>query len=72
LWGRSNIAAYAEAEADLTDRLTGSVAVRYEDFESFGDTTNYKVAGRFALTDAFAIRGSFNTGFRARRPDRKT
>ncbi|MCI0517394.1 MAG: TonB-dependent receptor [Woeseiaceae bacterium] len=68
LWGRSNIAVYAEAEADLTDRLTGSVAVRYEDFESFGDTTNYKVAGRFAITDAFAIRGSVNSGFRAPTP----
>lgn len=68
LWGRSNIAVYTEVEADITDQLTLGAAVRYEDFESFGDTTNYKVAGRFAVTDTFAIRGSFNTGFRAPTP----
>lgn len=68
LWGRSNIAVYVEGEADLTDRLTTSLAVRYEDFESFGDTTNYKIAARFALTDALALRGSWNTGFRAPTP----
>jgi iron complex outermembrane receptor protein len=67
-FGRSNIAVYVEGEADLTERLTTSLAVRYEDFESFGDTTNYKIAGRFALTDALALRGSWNTGFRAPTP----
>ena len=68
LWGRSNIAVYAELEADITDRLTLGAAVRYEDFESFGDTTNFKVAGRFAVTDTFALRASYNTGFRAPTP----
>lgn len=68
LWGRSNIAVYTEVEADVTDRLTLGAAVRYEDFESFGDTTNYKIAGRFAVTDALAVRASFNTGFRAPTP----
>ena len=68
LWDRSNIAVYGELEADLTERFTAGVAVRYEDFESFGDTTNYKVAARFALTDALAFRGSYSTGFRAPTP----
>ena len=68
LWGRSNWAFYVEGEADLTDSFTAAVAVRYEDFESFGDTTNGKVALRYALTDALALRGSWNTGFRAPTP----
>ncbi|MDH4047057.1 MAG: TonB-dependent receptor [Gammaproteobacteria bacterium] len=68
LFGRSNVAVYAEVEADLTDRFTGSAAVRFEDFQSFGNTTNGKLAGRFAFTDEFAIRGSVNTGFRAPTP----
>ncbi|MDH4312007.1 MAG: TonB-dependent receptor [Gammaproteobacteria bacterium] len=68
LWGRSNIAFYTDFEADVTERLTLSAAIRYEDFESFGDTTNYKIAGRFEFTDNFAIRGSYNTGFRAPTP----
>jgi iron complex outermembrane receptor protein len=55
-------------EADLTERFTAGIAIRYEDFESFGDTTNYKVSGRFAVTDALAFRGSFSTGFRAPTP----
>ncbi|MDH5345917.1 MAG: TonB-dependent receptor, partial [Gammaproteobacteria bacterium] len=68
LWGRSNIAVYTELEADVTERLTLGAAVRYEDFESFGDTTNFKVAGRFAVTDTLAFRASYNTGFRAPTP----
>jgi iron complex outermembrane receptor protein len=68
LWGRSNIAFYTELEADITDRLTLGAAVRYEDFESFGDTTNFKIAGRFEVTDTFALRASYNTGFRAPTP----
>jgi iron complex outermembrane receptor protein len=67
-WDRRNIAVYAEAEADLTDRFTGSAAVRYEDFNTFGNTTNGKLAARFAVTDAFALRASVNTGFRAPTP----
>ena len=67
-WGRSNYAVYGEVEADLTDRLTTAVAIRFEDFESFGDTTNGKVAARFAVTDDFAVRGSWSTGFRAPTP----
>ena len=68
LWGRSNSAIYVEAEADITDSFTAAIAVRYEDFETFGDTTNSKVALRWALTDTFALRGSWNTGFRAPTP----
>ncbi len=68
IFGRSNIAFYTELEADLTDRFTASVAARYEDFESFGDTTNFKASLRFAVTDTLAVRGSFNTGFRAPTP----
>ncbi len=68
LWGRSNYALYTEAEADITDAFTASVALRYEDFESFGDTSNYKIAGRYRINDALTLRASYNTGFRAPTP----
>jgi iron complex outermembrane receptor protein len=68
LWGRSNFALYTEAEADITDAFTGSIALRYEDFESFGDTSNYKIAGRYRLSDTLTLRASYNTGFRAPTP----
>lgn len=68
LWGRSNYAVYTEIEADLTDAFTASAAFRYEDFESFGDTSNYKVSGRYRVNDAVTLRASYNTGFRAPTP----
>jgi len=68
LWGRSNYAIYTDLEADVTDAFTAGVALRYEDFESFGDTSNYKVSGRYRLTDDLTLRASYNTGFRAPTP----
>lgn len=68
LWGRSNFAVYTDLEADVTDAFTAGIALRYEDFESFGDTSNYKVAGRYRLTDDLTLRASYNTGFRAPTP----
>ena len=68
LWGRSNYAVYTELEADITDAFTASAAFRYEDFESFGDTSNYKIAGRYRVNDGLTLRASYNTGFRAPTP----
>ncbi|NDY94951.1 TonB-dependent receptor plug domain-containing protein [Wenzhouxiangella limi] len=62
---RDNTSLYAEVDADLTQRLNASAALRYEDYSDFGSTLNWKVAGRFQATDAFGLRGSVATGFRA-------
>lgn len=67
-WDRANIALYTELEADVTEAFTAGIALRYEDFDSFGDTSNYKVAGRYRLTDDVTLRASYNTGFRAPTP----
>ena len=61
-------AGYVDVETDLTDRLSGAIALRYEDYDQFGDTTDWKVSGRYQFTDAFAIRATANTGFRAPTP----
>ncbi len=61
-------AAYVDLETDLTERLSGAVAARYEDFDIFGDTFDWKVSGRFEFTDAFALRATVTTGFRAPTP----
>ncbi|MCB1844256.1 MAG: TonB-dependent receptor, partial [Halioglobus sp.] len=68
VFGRSNIAVYGELEADIVENFTMALALRYEDFEDFGDTTNGKISARWALTDSFALRGSASTGFRAPTP----
>ena len=67
-WSRANWAAYVDLEADVSERLLLGLAVRHEDFEDFGSTTNGKAAFRFQLHDSFAVRASASTGFRAPTP----
>ncbi|MDX1502348.1 MAG: TonB-dependent receptor [Thermoanaerobaculia bacterium] len=68
-WSRSNWAVYGDLERTSADeRWTYGVAVRFEDFEDFGSTTNGKLSARFQATDQFQVRGSISTGFRAPTP----
>jgi len=67
-WDRANYAIYGDLEADITDNFTLGLAARFEDFDDFGTTTNGKIAARWGITDAFALRGSYSTGFRAPTP----
>ena len=67
-WDRTNTALYVEADLEPIDPLLISVALRSENFDDFGSTTNYKVASNFALTDDLKLRGSYSTGFRAPTP----
>jgi len=62
---RRSIAAYVDVESYITEDLLLGLALRYEDFTTFGDTLNYKLAIQYAFTDSFSIRGSTSTGFRA-------
>jgi len=65
---RRNWAAYVDMEAQFTEQLLLAAALRREDYDTFGSTTNGKLTGRFDFTDTFAVRGAFNTGFRAPTP----
>jgi iron complex outermembrane receptor protein len=56
---------YVDGEYELTSNVLVSAAVRYDDYDDFGDTTNFKLAGNWAITDAFRLRGAVSTGFRA-------
>ena len=68
-WHRANYAAYGDLEMRARDdRWTVGAAVRLEDFEDFGTTANGKLAARYGLTGALAVRGSVSTGFRAPTP----
>lgn len=62
---RRNYAGYIDVEAEFTENFLGALAVRFEDYDSFGSTTNYKLTGQYRLTDDWALRGSTSTGFRA-------
>jgi len=67
-WDRGNWAGYVDLETDIIDPWTVSAAVRYEKFEDFGSTWNWKLATRYAITPDIAVRGSMSTGFRAPTP----
>jgi len=63
-----SVAAYLDLEADITDVFTFGVAVRYEDYDEFGDTFDWKLSGRAQINDQFALRATASTGFRAPTP----
>jgi iron complex outermembrane receptor protein len=62
---RRNYAAYLDVEAQVTEALLLGGALRFEDYDSFGSTTNYKITAQFHLTDDLSLRSSISTGFRA-------
>lgn len=62
---RSNIGVYADFEANLTERLLASFALRGESYSDFGETATGKLALRYDFADAFGLRASVQNGFRA-------
>jgi iron complex outermembrane receptor protein len=67
-FSRENYAVYVDSEWDVTDSILIGAAVRYEDFEDFGDTTNFKLGANWAITDTFGARATVSTGFKAPTP----
>ena len=65
---RDNWAMYVDAESQVTDSFLIAGALRFEDYEDFGSTTNWKLTGRYDFTENFAARAAFSTGFRAPTP----
>ncbi|MDX1421170.1 MAG: TonB-dependent receptor, partial [Rubricoccaceae bacterium] len=62
---RSNLGLYADVELNATSAFLLAAAARYETYSDFGETLTFKLASRYRVTDAFAVRGSVSTGFRA-------
>ena len=68
-WSRANTALYGDVE--VTGRDDGWAlggALRLENFEDFGTTTNGKLSGRLRLAGGAALRASASSGFRAPTP----
>ena len=65
---RENYAVYVDAEWTPTDSLVTQGAIRFEDFDGFGSTTNFKVGANWAITDNFGVRSTYSTGFKAPTP----
>lgn len=64
-YDRKNWAVYANVALSPVEALKLDGAVRYEHFSDFGDTTVVKGTARYDFSDAFALRGTASTGFRA-------
>lgn len=62
---QSNTSYYVDLEADVTEALTLQAAVRLEDYDAFGQTTNYKVGGLWRVTPTIRLRSTYSTGFHA-------
>ncbi len=62
---QDSYAGYIDLEGDVTDALTLQAALRYEDYSSFGDTLNYKLAALYKINDNVRVRGTYSTGFHA-------
>lgn len=62
---RSNLGAYFDVEANVSDAFLLAGAVRYETYSDFGETFNYKLAARYKIAESFSLRGSVSSGFRA-------
>jgi iron complex outermembrane receptor protein len=62
---RSNVAEYVDLETDFTDKFSAGLAARHEHYSDFGNTTSWKLSGRYAFTPVIAMRGTISTGFRA-------
>lgn len=65
---RDSWALYVDVESQLTEQFLVGAALRHEDFDDFGSTTNWKLTGRYDVHEGLAFRTALSTGFRAPTP----
>ncbi|HKR92360.1 TonB-dependent receptor [Novosphingobium sp.] len=64
-WKRDSRAAYVDIDIDLDKRFNLGGALRFENFDDFGSTWNYKFSSRYKLTPWLNLRAAVSTGFHA-------
>jgi iron complex outermembrane receptor protein len=62
---RTVASAYADLSGNLTERLFGGAALRYDRYNDFGDAVTGKLSGRYEVAPGYAIRGAVSNNFRA-------
>ncbi len=62
---RTAVGAYIDLEANVTQHLLASVALRGESYSDFGENLAGKLSVRYDFTDNFALRASASNGFKA-------
>ncbi|MDF0535948.1 TonB-dependent receptor [Shewanella sp. A32] len=59
------ISIYEEVSVPFTQKLTGDFALRYDEYNTFGKASTWKVGLTYRATDDVMLRGVVATGFRA-------
>lgn len=62
---RQIAAQYAELIWPMATNVELTGAIRHDEYSDFGHTVNRKLAGKWAITPQWLLRGSIGTGFRA-------
>ena len=62
---RHSIALYIDSLYELSDDFIMEVALRYEEYTDFGESTNGKIAFSYNISDELMLRSSGSTAFRA-------
>ena len=57
-----------ESYIDASEQLLIGAALRFEDFDDFGTTFNYKLGANYAMNDDMGFRATVSTGFKAPTP----
>ncbi len=66
-FARTNTAYYVDTEYNMGDLLV-QAAFRLEDYSDGNTTSDFKVAGRYSISNLATLRGGYSTGFRAPTP----
>lgn len=56
---------YADIDTQVTDNLLVNAATRYDHYQGFDGSTNFKLAAKWLMSEKIKLRGSVSTGFRA-------
>jgi iron complex outermembrane recepter protein len=62
---RNSYAMYLDTLYNPIDDFSLNLALRYEKYSDFGDTTNYKLSTKYKLTPKVLLRATTSSGFRA-------
>jgi iron complex outermembrane receptor protein len=62
---RNFVSIFAESVTQINNSIELSAAIRYDDYDIFGNSTNTKVAVHWQAHQQLILRGAYSTGFRA-------
>jgi len=62
---RDVISFYVDIAAEVNDDLLLNTAFRYDDYDGFSNSANFKIAANYSLNEFVSLRSAISSGFRA-------